>query len=186
MSEESDRFRRLAAQFTERVAAVPPDRWDSPSPCEGWLARDVVGHLVEWLPAFFFERWGIGADVPPAASHPGAAWEAVHRALQDAFDDPAVADRIEDTPMGPMSFAQSMAMIGTPDVLIHTWDLARATGLDETLDADEVAAAVAGIDQIPPEVDAAMRGSGHFGPRVDVGPDASAQDRLLGFNGRQP
>ena len=53
MSEEAERFKALASAFTERVEAVPPDRWDSPAPCEGWVARDVVRHLVEWVPGFF-------------------------------------------------------------------------------------------------------------------------------------
>ena len=51
MSEISERYRKVAAQFTQRVNAVPDDAWHNPAPCEGWVARDVVGHLVEWLPA---------------------------------------------------------------------------------------------------------------------------------------
>ena len=35
-------------------------------------------------------------------------------------------------------------------------------------------------------MDAALRASGHFGPRVDVPEDASVQDRLLAFVGRRP
>src|SRR5262245_54255846 len=50
MSEVGERFEKVAAAFTARVEAVPPDAWDRPAPCEGWVARDVVRHLVEWLP----------------------------------------------------------------------------------------------------------------------------------------
>jgi Mycothiol maleylpyruvate isomerase N-terminal domain len=46
VSEISDRYRRVAGQFTRRVEAVPDGAWDNPAPCEGWVARDVVGHLV--------------------------------------------------------------------------------------------------------------------------------------------
>jgi uncharacterized protein (TIGR03086 family) len=88
--------------------------------------------------------------------------------------------------MGPSSFAQQIDMICTPDVLIHTWDLARAAGLDETLDAGEVARGAAEVDAMPPEVDEAMRSSGHYGPRVAVPDDADAQTRLLAFMGRRP
>ena len=77
-------------------------------------------------------------------------------------------------------------MTCTPDVLIHTWDLARATGLDERLDADEVHRQVVGVESLPAEVDEAMRGSGHYGPRVEVPPDADEQSRLLAFMGRTP
>ena len=75
-------------------------------------------------------------------------------------------------------------MTCTPDVLIHTWDLARAAGLDERLDPDEVHRMLAGIETMPPEVDEAMRGSGHYGPRVEVAADADEQTRLLAFMGR--
>ncbi|MHC3366308.1 maleylpyruvate isomerase N-terminal domain-containing protein [Rhodococcus aetherivorans] len=40
-------YRELAAKFTTRVEAVPADRWDAPSPCEGWTARDVLRHVVD-------------------------------------------------------------------------------------------------------------------------------------------
>ena len=53
MSEFAARYRKIAGQFTDRVRAVPEDAWDHPAQCEGWLARDVVRHLVEWVPGFF-------------------------------------------------------------------------------------------------------------------------------------
>jgi hypothetical protein len=70
-------------------------------------------------------------------------------------------------------------------VLIHTWDLARAAGLDERLDPDEVHRQVAALEALSPEVDEAMRSSGHYGPRVAVAPHADEQTRLLAFMGRK-
>jgi hypothetical protein len=69
-------------------------------------------------------------------------------------------------------------------LLVHTWDLARAVGLDETLDADEVHRLVTGFDAMDPQMDAAMRSSGHYGPRTEVPADADEQTRLLAFTGR--
>lgn len=46
MSEIAERYRKVAADFTRRVDAVPDDAWDNPTPCDGWVARDVVGHLA--------------------------------------------------------------------------------------------------------------------------------------------
>ena len=48
--EQAETFRRIAADFTARVDGVGPDGWDAEAPCEGWVARDVVRHLVEWVP----------------------------------------------------------------------------------------------------------------------------------------
>lgn len=184
MSEAADRYRKVAATFTERVQAVPPARWQDPTPCEGWVAIDVVDHLTTWLPAFFLTgTWELdGPPIPSAADDPIAAWAALDATLQGALADPAIATSVRDTPMGPMSFEDAISMIATTDVLVHTWDLARATGLDERLDPDEVHAFVEGMEPH----DAAMRASGHYGPRVPVADDATEQDRMLAFLGREP
>jgi uncharacterized protein (TIGR03086 family) len=183
MTEISDRYRRIAATFTDRVEHVPAGAWDAPAPCEGWVARDVVGHLVDWLPAFFFEQWDIAApDAPSVADDPVAAWKAIDETFQRSLDDPDVAGAVRDTRMGPQSFEACFDMIGTNDVFMHTWDLSRATGQDETLDPDEVHAMLVGIEPM----DEPMRQSGQYGPRVPVPDDADEQTRLIAFIGRQP
>ena len=183
MSEVSERYRRVAAGFTRRVGDVPDDAWDNASPCDGWVARDVVGHLVEWLPGFFFGLWAIDAGtIPTAEQSPSAAWTAVDWAIQSSLDDPDVARQTRDAPFGTVTFEAAIDQICTPDVLVHTWDLARAAGLDETLDADAVHVFFASMEP----ADAAMRASGHFGPRVVVPDDADEQTRMLAFVGRHP
>jgi uncharacterized protein (TIGR03086 family) len=183
VSEIADRYRKVAGQFTRRVDAVPEGAWDDPAPCEGWVARDVVGHLVEWLPAFFFGPWGIEAPARPSVDDdPAGAWAAVDGTIQSALDDPAVARRERETRMGSSTFEQTIDMICTADVLIHTWDLARATGQDERLDPDEVHALLAAMEPM----DRALRESGHYGPRVPVPDDADEQTRLIAFTGRRP
>ena len=111
-----------------------------------------------------------------------AAWAALDAALQAALDDPVVAAREIDTGMGLDTVEHAIDGFCTGDVLLHTWDLARATGLDETLDPDEVHRMLTEMEPL----DAAMRKSGHFGPRVEVPADADEQTRLIAFTGRQP
>jgi hypothetical protein len=84
--------------------------------------------------------------------------------------------------MGFWTFEQTINTICTPDVLIHTWDLARATGLDDTLDPDEVHRFVKGMEPM----DQVIRQGGQYGPRVEVPADADEQTRLIGFVGRRP
>ncbi|MCU1370954.1 MAG: hypothetical protein JWO77_2148 [Ilumatobacteraceae bacterium] len=183
MGEIADRYRRIAAQFSQRVDGVPDERWDDPAPPEGWVARDVVGHLTSWLPDYFFETWDLGAERPPdAAVDPVAAWHSLDRTIQAALDDPDVAGRRRDTRMGDQSFEDQIDMICTPDVMMHTWDLARATGQDETLDAAEVHRFVGAMEPM----DELLRTSGHYGPRVPVPDDADEQTRMIGFIGRTP
>jgi uncharacterized protein (TIGR03086 family) len=189
MTEIAARFEEVAAGFTARVDAVPADAWERPAPCEGWVARDVVRHLVEWLPGpgFLLGTFDVETGpIPSVETDPAGAWAVVRDAIQRALDDPATATRVEDCgPPGRLSLEATIAMTCTPDVLIHTWDLARATGLDERLDPDEVHRQLAGIEALPPEVDQAMRSSGHYGPRVAVADDADEQTRLLAFMGRK-
>ncbi|HEX7169133.1 MAG TPA: TIGR03086 family metal-binding protein [Acidimicrobiales bacterium] len=183
MSDISDRYRKVARAFTERVRAVPDEAWDNPAPCEGWVARDVVRHLVEWMPSMVLSGAGLPVpEVPPVDEDPFAAWSAVDRAIQAAVDDPEVAARQFDTQVGRYSVGAAVDMFCTGDVLVHTWDLARATGLDETLDPGEVARMFAGMEPY----DQALRDSGHYGPRVDVPHDADEQTRLIAFTGRHP
>jgi uncharacterized protein (TIGR03086 family) len=183
MSEISERYRRVASQFTQRVKSVPDGGWDNPAPCEGWVARDVVRHIVDWMPGFFQSYTGLEFPKAPSVdADPVAAWEVVDDAIQALLDDPEVAEREFDMPIGRLTVEQAIAMICIGDVLVHTWDLARATGLDEALDADEVHRLV---DSMEP-MDEPMRQSGHYGPRVEVPGDADEQTRLIAFTGRRP
>lgn len=183
MSEISARYRKVAAQFTQRVTAVPESAWENPAPCEGWVARDVIRHLVEWLPGFFFGTWDIEPpSIPSVDDDPVGAWLAIDRSIQSALDDPAIAGSERATRMGPSTFEQTIDMICTGDVLLHTWDLARATGLDESLDPDEVHAMLLAMEPM----DEVLRQSGHYGPRVEVPDDADEQTKLIAFIGRRP
>ena len=182
MSEIEERYQRVAGEFSSRVRAVPSDAWDNPSPCEGWTARDVVGHLTGWIPGFFGAH---GLEFPPVPSvqdDPVAAWETVRATLTEALADPAVAARTVETPFSSQSLAETVDMIVTGDVFTHTWDLARATGQDETLDPEQLQLMVAAIGAMPEE---AMRADGMFGPPIEVPSDADDQTKFLASVGRR-
>jgi uncharacterized protein (TIGR03086 family) len=184
----AERFRCVDAEFTRVVAAVEGDAWSEQSPCAGWTALDVVEHLVTWLPGpgFLLGTYGVETGpIPPNDREPLAAWEAVSHAIQTALDDPVTSQRVEDCgPLGAQSFADAVELTCISDVLVHTWDLGQAVGVDVVLDPSEVARQLERIAATPPAVDAAMRASGHFGPRVAVGDDTDAVTRLLAFYGR--
>ncbi len=183
MSDFAERYRKVSAQFTERVKGVADGAWDDPAPPEGWVARDVVGHLVEWVPAFFESNVGIRLPKPTTVdTDPVEAWVTFSDAVQALLDDPAVATREFEGRLGRQSVEQAVDMIVTGDVLLHTWDLARATGQDETLDAEEVHRMFEGMEPM----DELLRTSGHYGPRVTVPDDADEQTKLIAFIGRKP
>jgi uncharacterized protein (TIGR03086 family) len=177
------RYRRAAGRFDQHVHAVPDDDWDLPAPCDGWVARDVVGHLCTWVPAVLGAAGVVFPDAPSAGEDPVAAWEALHAGLDAAFADEDVAAREFDAgPPGRLTVERAIDMLVTPDILVHTWDLARATGLDERIDEQMSNELLAGMEPM----DEMLRASGHYGPRVAVADDADTQTRLIGFTGRQP
>lgn len=182
MSEIAERYERISQQFTERVRAVPEGAWDNDSPCAGWTARDVVGHLCEWIPGLFGANGVEFPPVPAVADDPVGAWEAVQATISEALADPELAARPMETPFGTVPLAETVDMLVTGDVCVHTWDLARATGQDETLDGDQVRRQMAAMANMPEE---AMRAGGMFGPRIDVPDDADEQTRFLAYAGRR-
>jgi len=180
----ADEHRRVAADFTATVEGAAPATWEHPAPPDGWVARDVVRHLLEWFPSFLLHATGI--TLPPGPSvddDPVGAWRTQAEAVQVLLDDPATAERVHDFPhLGKMPLARAIDMVYTGDVFLHRWDLARATGQDETLDPDKCAVMFEAM--LP--MDEALRHSGHYGPRVDVPEDADVQTKLLAFIGRTP
>ena len=82
---------------------------------------------------------------------------------------------------GRTTFERSVDRILTSDVLVHTWDLARATGLDERLDPAEVERAEADMRSMGD----ALRTPGVCGPELVAPPDADPQTKLLAFMGRR-
>lgn len=127
------------AGFADVVAAVEPDHWDLPSPCEGWSVTDVVDHVVTG------ERFTVqmlaGASLSDAVQvitglDPGdedvvgQLTEAAAEALA-AFD--GSLDRTVDHPVGPIT-ARRMLGFRIIDQLGHTWDVATAIGQGVELD----------------------------------------------------
>ena len=78
---------------------------------------------------------------------------------------------------------QGVAGMVIGDLLVHSWDLAQALGLDGTLPAEAAEATLMGLQRMPEPM---LRGENMFGPAIEMPDDASTQDKLLGFVGRQP
>jgi uncharacterized protein (TIGR03086 family) len=184
MTGPAEEYRTVSDGFTQRVRGVPEGAWDNPAPCAGWVARDVVRHLVEWFPAFL--REGAGVELPTGPSvdeDPVRAWLVHSDGIQALLDDPRTPERtLVDRHVGEIPLDQAVDQFYTSDVFLHTWDLARATGQDERLDPERCSVILEGM--LP--YDDMLRQSGHYGPRVEVPDDADVQTRLLAFIGRNP
>jgi uncharacterized protein (TIGR03086 family) len=185
MSESpAQEFRRVAGRFGDVVDGVRPDQWDDPSPVQEWTARDVVGHLVGWFPAFLADGAGIGLRPGPSVNDdPAGAWRHLYGEVLALLEDPASADLVLRNPhIGELPVPRATSQFFTGDVFQHTWDLARATGQDDSLDPEVCAAMLEGM--VP--IEDLMRQSGQYGPRVEVPDDADVQTRFIAFIGRDP
>jgi uncharacterized protein (TIGR03086 family) len=177
----ADRYRRLAEAMTDRIAAVPEDAWSRPSPCEGWTARDLVQHLLD-VHARFEQLVGRElADHPPVEDDPLGAWTAVRDQVQGDLDDPDRAAEEYQGRFGTSTFGASVDGFVCFDLVVHGWDLARATGQDDTIDPDEVVR----IQGFADSMGDMMVANGVTTAPVEPAPDASAQDRLLNMLGRR-
>jgi uncharacterized protein (TIGR03086 family) len=179
MSDVADRYRRLAERFAALVEAVPAERWSSPSPCEGWTALDLVRHVVE-VHGTFEQLAGRPIELPEVDPDPLAAFKAVSAVVQADLDDPERADVAWEGHFGRTTFAEGIDRFVSFDLVVHGWDLARATGGDDTVPDDELdglEAAVEGFGE-------AARAPGVLGPVVDVPPDADRATRVLALLGR--
>jgi uncharacterized protein (TIGR03086 family) len=171
-----------AERFLDLARGAAPGDWERPSPVDGWTARDVVAHLVDWFPGFLSSGAGIELPAVPAVTEdPVAAWEARTADVQKLAESPG--DRVVTNPhIGEIPLAQAIDQFYTNDVWMHRWDLAMALGREPDLGEERCAAALAAMEPM----EEMLRSSGQYGPRVEVPASASAQDRFVGFIGRDP
>ncbi|NEE01535.1 TIGR03086 family metal-binding protein [Phytoactinopolyspora halotolerans] len=182
MSDVADRYRRLAAQLTEKVEAVPAEAWNAPSPCEGWTARDVLRHVLD-VHAMMAGYADLSLPEGPSVDDdPVAAWRHVRDAMQDLLDDPARAGREYEGYLGRTTIEQTAGQFLCFDLVIHGWDIARATGGDETIPTADVEDMFVFAQSMGEN----LRLSGVCGPPVAVPEDADRQTKLLAFLGRHP
>jgi uncharacterized protein (TIGR03086 family) len=182
MTEISERYARLADAFAAKITSVPSDRWAAQSPCEGWTARDVVGHVVSSQGLILGLVGRSLGDIPSADDDPLAAWTAARAVVQRELEDPARATAEFEGSMGKMSFEGAVDRFLCVDLVVHGWDLARAVGLDDHIDPKDVAR----VRQVAASFGDMMRSPQAFGPEVEAPAGADEQGRLLAFLGRTP
>ncbi len=182
-----ERFVRALDGFEAVLAATPADRWLSPSPCEGWAAVDVAGHVTAGL--LVVEMRAAGRPLPRedpdwravAGADPLASWREVRGRVM-ALLTPEVLDRRLELATGVEMSMREWLEQSPLELLVHTWDLAQATGRAVVFDADLVASAVKTAERMAPW----GREAGMLGPEVAVPDDADDQARLLALFGRSP
>jgi uncharacterized protein (TIGR03086 family) len=166
-----------ASDWTSTKVVGATSQLDEPTICDGWNVRTLLNHMLQT------QRYFVGAargeDVAPPggtppdvlSDKPRADFASARAETLETFGEPGVIDKT-----GPA------IAIAFSDQLLHGWDLARSTGQEATMP-----------DGLPDAAYSLIYGrftddqrQGIFKPEVPVGPDATAQDRLLAYTGRNP
>lgn len=133
-----DAYLRLDSALRGVLDVVPDDGWDAPSPCEGWTARDVVRHLVDTQRDFLGTHGADLGPVPDVDAGPAAAWHAHADAVAAALADDAFVAHGFDGFFGPTTVGATLRDFYLFDMVVHRWDVARATGVPTTLTDGEL------------------------------------------------
>lgn len=174
------------------VAGVDPDRLSAATPCTGWDVRALLNHLL--AAAREFTLVNLGQSAGPNAldllsgthdfvkGDPAGVLAAAAKENVDSWRRPGALDGERTYSFGTFP-AFTALMINLDEVVVHAWDLAKATGQDPGIDP-AVAESLYSFYRASPLDDA--RAAGFFAPEVPVPDTAPAAERLLGLLGRQP
>ena len=179
-------LRGATEEFGARVSQIGDEQWGAGTPDTEWDVRDLVSHMLSenlWAPPLFagstISEVGDRFDGDVLGPDPHGAWRTASVAALEAATEPGAMDRIVHLSFGDFP-GREYAMQLFADHLIHAWDLARAIGADERLDAELVAACTTWFAP----VEEAYRSAGAIADRPPVPDGADAQTRLLAMFGR--
>ena len=175
-ADQLDLYRRASAWTTEKVAGAAA-QLDASTPCDEWDMRALLNHILETQRYFLASGRGDDASLPSQSppdiisEEPARDLAQIREDMLATYADPAVIQKT-----GPA------LGIAFSDVLIHGWDVARATNQDATMPSGLAEAAYQTIHgRFTDE-----QRKGLFKQEVPVAADSSPQARLLAYTGRQP
>ncbi|HTW21187.1 MAG TPA: maleylpyruvate isomerase family mycothiol-dependent enzyme, partial [Mycobacteriales bacterium] len=128
MANVQEAYQRVSRCFGAAARTASPDKWSAQSPCTQWTPRDVVAHIVNGHRGVIAGVRGgeprpMGADEDPLQ-----AWTEAQQELEKITADPDALAQEVDGPPGKMPAGELIGRFVTMDLLVHTWDLARAVG----------------------------------------------------------
>jgi uncharacterized protein (TIGR03086 family) len=189
MTGTADPLARLARALDQTgaiIARVRPEQASLPTPCRAWDVHALVNHVVQDVRMFTTTVGGSEWD-RSEADVIGDDWTAAYteaaNALLAAWRREGALEEMVRLPLGEVSAAWRLDQ-QIADLVVHAWDIARATGQPTDLDPELGQASLAWARQnLRPEF-RGDEGRAAFGPEVPVPADAPLHDRLAAFFGR--
>ncbi len=180
------KLRQTVAAVQQIVDRVRPDQMDLATPCTDWTVRDVIDHVVKgnaWAAATLASESGSAprptGDVDLIGDDPAAAFAATSAQMAAAFAAPGALAKMVDLPFGRMP-GVAFAGFRMGDLLVHGWDIAKATGQS----TDFAPALNEGALAAARRTMTFDRSGSPFQPEQPVAADAPAADRFAAFLGR--
>jgi len=187
--DSQEALKRTSAEFESRLREVDPEEFDRGTPCDHWTVHDLVEHVIRgnWMGARLLAGATTEEALAPVGGDdqhdPVARFVDSARVQLVAFAETGALERVCHHPVGDISGAQLLGFrIG--DLTLHTWDLARAAGVDESLDPALVELVWNDLAPMAPMI--GSLGVFGSGPSGQVAEDAPLQLRLLDLTGRRP
>lgn len=182
MSENTRKYTKALFGFDAVVQRIDQSQWEAASPCDGWSARDVLAHNIGMCVMITGIARGISADsaTHPSVTHPQSDWAAARDDVLEALDDRQALRREVGTPWGHLVVDRFVGIV-VVDPLLHTFDLAKASGQAVVLDEG-----LAEVGYIQLKKAGEMIRGERFGAAVPVDSDASITDKLISIAGRNP
>lgn len=179
---------RACRQVSAQVDRIAEDQWNLPTPCTEWDVRALVGHLVSgtrWVAPLVagmtIEQVGDSLSADPLGDDPAGAWLNAADEAMAACSAAGAMGRAVHLSAGD-SPAEDYIAERVADLVLHAWDLARATGTDDRLDPELVESAL-GTYARSGHI---WRQYGVLGPKVEVAEGSDPQTELLAESGRDP
>ena len=180
-----------ATRLAELVRNVSDDQLAGPTPCPDYTLGDLIDHVgglaLAFTAAATKERLeGSTEGGSGDASRLGDDWRtripAALRTLGEVWRDPAAWEGM--TTAGPVEVPGDVAaQIAFDEVVVHAWDVARASGQPYDPDPGALEVVHGFVLQFSGQDGAS---GGLFGPEVPVPADAPLLDRVIGMAGRDP
>lgn len=168
------------------IAGVRADQLNASTPCAEWSVQALINHNIrvsQFFNSLFTGTGGVNpmeVNVPLPSEGAAAAFEAATSGLL-ATAKATDLEKVVEAPFGSMPGGQIL-MIPFGDMLIHKWDLAKATGQSTSLDSGLAEVCYGLITHLLE----GGRDPNNFSEAISVPASASIQDKLLAFTGRQP
>ena len=172
----------------ETIAAVRCEQLRLPTPCSDYDVEQLLGHMVFALHNLAVVGRGedpltVGYSAEATDGDWPSTWSAAAHDAQAAWAEPALLDQLHRFAFATLPGAVAMAIYAS-EVTVHTWDLARATGV---MPAWNDSVVLLSLDAMRQGLPADGRGGEMpFDPVVPVAAEAAPIDQLVAWTGRQP